>query len=103
MEKTLKGFDNREKIGFNIDSMVKQKQQQHGWVIRNKETGDFVNRNPSYNWTKKIKNSRIFQSREHARICKNLDETVYKVGIDSKGIAETIISGDFGSRFGSLD
>lgn len=78
--------------------MTKTKTKNIGWIIRNKENGQFINKNPKYTYTKKMQNALIIPTRELARICKTEDETVYKVAVNENGSVKNLLVGDFGSR-----
>lgn len=62
------------------------------WIVQNKSTGLFFNKNKRYSYTKELKNAEAFNSRSVARNAKFEDETVKKVLISGKSIPIKIIS-----------
>jgi hypothetical protein len=72
------------------------------WVLKNKQTGELLNKSARHQNTKMLKNAYLFPSRSSARLCKEDNQAVYKVLIEN-GKPRQIIEGDFGSRFGRLD
>ena len=54
-----------------------------GWVIRDIETGQYINRNESYTFTRKLSNAKVFNSRSVARDLRSVGrETVDKVAVE---------------------
>lgn len=57
------------------------KNTKHVWVIKNKKTGQFFNKNTRYMYTSKITNAYMFPTRHIARCLKEEDEMVFKYNI----------------------
>jgi hypothetical protein len=54
-----------------------------GWVIRDIETGQYINRNENYTFTRKLSNAKVFNSRSIARDLRSIGrETVDKVAVE---------------------
>ena len=51
----------------------------HFWVIKNKLTGQFMNKDGRYGYTKNLRNALRILSRSNARDIKSSDESVYKM------------------------
>ena len=51
----------------------------HFWVIKNKITGPFMNKDGRYGYTKNLRNAMRILSRSNARDIKSSDESVYKM------------------------
>lgn len=49
------------------------------WVIKNKTTGQFMNKDSRYGYTKNLRNAMRILSRSNARNIKSSDESVYKM------------------------
>lgn len=69
---------------------MKNNKETTSWVIKNKTNGMFFNRDNRYSYTKKIKNARLFPSRQIARNCIVENECVRKV-LTHNNIAVDII------------
>ena len=56
------------------------------WIIKNNQTGKFLNRDSRYDYTDKISNAKILASRKQARMAKVENESVYKIRKTKNGI-----------------
>jgi hypothetical protein len=56
------------------------------WIIKNKVTGEFLNRNEKYTYTKKLKNALLIPTRNMARKAKEETEIVCKVQMENNQI-----------------
>jgi hypothetical protein len=61
------------------DSMIR-------WILKNKRTGEFLNKDARYTYTKNIKNAMLMNSRSKARQNKEDDEIVCKVKLENNQI-----------------
>ena len=68
--------------------MVKnsKKESMIRWIIKNKNTGEFLNKDSRYCYTKNLKNAMLINSRSKARTNKESDEIVCKVKIENNQI-----------------
>ncbi len=58
----------------------------HFWVIKNKNNGQFMNKDGRYGYTKNIRNAMRILSRKDARNIKGSDESIYKMIQNGKDI-----------------
>jgi hypothetical protein len=65
--------------------MVKNKKNQF-WIIQNKLTGEFLNKDSRYQYTKKIRNAYLVPTRSSARSIKNNSEIIQKVLVEANTI-----------------
>jgi hypothetical protein len=56
------------------------------WIIKNKNTGEFLNKDSRYFYTKSLKNAMLINSRRTARTNKESDEIVCKVKVENNQI-----------------
>lgn len=78
----------------------KNQTEKTGWVVKDKEAGEFLNRNKHYAYTKKLHNAQIFPTRSEAREEKLSEETVLKVVLHSKtNRALQIVGRNGGGKF----
>lgn len=56
------------------------------WIIKNKNTGEFLNKDSRYFYTKSLKNAMLINSRSKARTNKEEDEIVCKVKVENNQI-----------------
>ena len=63
---------------------MKNKSKNFNWIVQNKKTGMFFNKDLRYSYTKSLKNANLFGSRSNARNAKFEDETVKKVLVENK-------------------
>jgi hypothetical protein len=56
------------------------------WIIKSKLTGEFLNRNPKYTYTKNLKNALLMPTRNMAREAKEETEIVCKVKMENNQI-----------------
>jgi hypothetical protein len=56
------------------------------WVIQNKNTRAFLNKDARYEYTKKIKNALLLSTRNKARNTKTEYEIIQKVSVSGKNI-----------------
>ena len=61
--------------------MKNNKNKSTMWVVQNKNTGKFFNKNTRYEYTPLLKNAQVFESRDFARNVKSMNETVKKVSV----------------------
>lgn len=66
--------------------MKKTTNNTHFWVIKNKATGQFMNKDGRYGYTKNIRNAMRILSRKDARNIKSSDESIYKMIQNGKDI-----------------
>jgi len=64
--------------------MVKMKNQ--FWIIQNKQTGEFLNKDSRYQYTKKVRNAFLSPTRNEARKIKNNSEMIQKVLVEANKI-----------------
>jgi hypothetical protein len=65
--------------------MVKTSKNQF-WVIQNKKTGEFLNKDSRYQYTKKLRNAYLAPTRLMARDMKNNSEVIQKVMVEANKI-----------------
>ena len=68
----------------NMNTKTKNKNQ--FWVIQNKNTRAFLNKDERYEYTKNIKNALLISTRLQARDTKNPFEIIQKVSVTGKDI-----------------
>lgn len=68
----------------NMKTTTKNKNQ--FWVIQNKNTRAFLNKDARYEYTKKIKNALLLSTRNKARNTKTEYEIIQKVSVSGKNI-----------------
>jgi hypothetical protein len=68
--------------------MVKNNKKESAirWIIKNKNTGEFLNKDSRYFYTKSLKNAMLINSRSKARNNKESDEIVCKVKLENNQI-----------------
>lgn len=66
--------------------MKKTTNKTHFWVIKNKTTGQFMNKDGRYGYTKNLRNAMRILSRKDARNIKSSDESIYKMIQNGKDI-----------------
>ena len=74
----------------SIPNMKTKTNKNQFWIIQNKNTGAFLNKDARYEYTKNIKNALIISTRNKARNTKSIFETIQKVSVSGKDI--TIIA-----------
>jgi hypothetical protein len=68
----------------NMKTTTKNKNQ--FWVIQNKNTRAFLNKDARYEYTKNIKNALLLSTRNKARNTKTEYEIIQKVSVSGKNI-----------------
>jgi hypothetical protein len=68
----------------NMKTTTKNKNQ--FWVIQNKNTRAFLNKDARYEYTKKINNALLLSTRNKARNTKTEYEIIQKVSVSGKNI-----------------
>jgi len=68
----------------NMNTTTKNKNQ--FWVIQNKNTRAFLNKDARYEYTKKINNALLLSTRNKARNTKTEYEIIQKVSVSGKNI-----------------
>jgi hypothetical protein len=56
------------------------------WIIKNNITGEFLNKDTRYSYTKNIKNAMLMTARKNARLAKEANESVWKAIKTDNGI-----------------
>lgn len=69
---------------------INNKTKNWKWIVQNKNTGLFCNKDIRYSYTKSLKNSKLFPSRSAARSMKFEDETVKKVLFQGKNVIHIV-------------
>jgi hypothetical protein len=59
------------------------------WIIKNNLTGEFMNKDVRYSYTKNIKNAHLMTARKIARMTKSENESVWKAIKTENGIQIT--------------